>query len=127
MKLCPCGLKQPYDECCGQYIDDKSTPQTVEQLMRSRYTAYTQANIEYIKKTMVGCGLARFNEEEAYLWAKECDWLGLEVLSATDANVFSTDAWVEFVASYKLKGKSETLREQSHFLKIEGKWFYELL
>ena len=70
MSLCPCGSQHLYDSCCGLYLDKKQKPQTPEQLMRSRYTAYSVANIDYIKNTMQGNPLIGFNEQEAEKWAK---------------------------------------------------------
>ena len=37
--------------------------------MRSRYTAYTEANIGYIQRTMKAPALSRFNAESAKVWA----------------------------------------------------------
>src|SRR5262249_12642121 len=48
---CPCQSGQNLDQCCGPFIAGEAFPETAEQLMRSRYTAYTQANLGYIKKT----------------------------------------------------------------------------
>ncbi len=50
MKPCPCGSKVDYLGCCGQYIDYSTHPKTPEALMRSRFTAYSLADIAYIKK-----------------------------------------------------------------------------
>ncbi|HVL75240.1 MAG TPA: YchJ family metal-binding protein, partial [Noviherbaspirillum sp.] len=39
-KPCPCG-GQNYETCCARYIEGEALAQTAEQLMRSRYSAYT--------------------------------------------------------------------------------------
>lgn len=54
MNDCPCGSKISYSSCCGLYHSAKAIAPTPEALMRSRYTAYTQANFDYIKATMRG-------------------------------------------------------------------------
>ena len=51
---CPCGSGKPLSACCGPYLEGKEDPPTPEALMRSRYTAYTQGNLDYIEKTMKG-------------------------------------------------------------------------
>jgi len=50
-KRCPCGSGHAYSACCGRFIDQGLLPQTAEQLMRSRYTAFTQANEPYLLAT----------------------------------------------------------------------------
>ncbi len=47
---CPCHSLKPYEKCCKTFINEVVFPQSPEQLMRSRYTAYTQANMDYIEK-----------------------------------------------------------------------------
>jgi SEC-C motif-containing protein len=50
---CPCGSDKSQETCCDPFITGKALPNTAEKLMRSRYTAYTRADIDYLKKTMV--------------------------------------------------------------------------
>jgi SEC-C motif-containing protein len=47
-KLCPCGSGNSYDECCELIISAKKDAATCLELMRSRYTAFTLANIDYL-------------------------------------------------------------------------------
>ncbi len=52
--LCQSGLS--YGQCCGRFLkaadkNDTSVPQTAEQLMRSRYTAYVLGNSLYLLNT----------------------------------------------------------------------------
>ena len=61
MTTCPCGSKKNYADCCQPFIELKKIPETPEQLMRSRYTAYTQANMDYIVRTMRGKAAADFD------------------------------------------------------------------
>ena len=84
MMLCPCGSQKFYIACCGRYLDAGQIPSTPEALMRSRYTAYTQANIDYIQKTMRGKAAQNYNAEETRIWAQKADWQKLEVVKASD-------------------------------------------
>ena len=119
---CPCGSKKPFKYCCGQYISGKSLPETPEALMRSRYTAYTKANIQYIQDTMRGPAAEGFNPAEARAWAKSAQWKGLTVVNShmeTD-----TKGFVEFIARYRTNQEDQEIRENSEFHYIDGRWYY---
>ena len=45
---CPCGSGKAYAVCCGRFIDQGALPETAEQLMRSRYTAFSLVNEPYL-------------------------------------------------------------------------------
>lgn len=123
MSLCPCGSTQDYLACCGLYISGQQIPRTAEALMRSRYTAYTMANIDYIKKTMRGKPLLHFNSVEAANWAKSVHWLGLKIIK-TDCDPKKRAGLVEFIATYINKNTICTLHEISQFRYIDNCWFY---
>jgi len=42
---CPCGSDLQYNDCCLPVIQGERTPATAEELMRARYTAYTQVEM----------------------------------------------------------------------------------
>jgi SEC-C motif-containing protein len=124
MKQCPCGSNLSYSLCCDSYINGQDTPKTPEALMRSRYTAYTLADIDYIKKTMRGKSAIGFNEEEAKQWAQSVYWLELNLIKtiphATDASI----GYVEFAAKYLDKNVIRIIHEISEFHHIDDIWFY---
>ncbi|CAM4394028.1 MAG: hypothetical protein LEGION0403_FIIPPAGN_00781 [Legionella sp.] len=122
MTHCPCGTQKTYEQCCGLYLEKKQLPQTPEQLMRSRYTAYSLANIDYIKNTMKGQMLVGFNSIEAEQWANSVTWLGLEVLSAEPPD--SDTGFVEFCARLMDHGQAKVIHELSEFHREDGSWFY---
>lgn len=124
MSQCPCGSMMDYLACCGMYLSGKVTPQTPEALMRSRYTAYTNAMIDYIKKTMKGKALLGFNEVQAKQWASSVQWIGLNVIGTHRDKTDEHIGFVEFMATYSDKGVIETIHEISQFQWIEGAWFY---
>lgn len=62
---CPCKSGKRYADCCEPFITRINLPETPEQLMRSRYTAYSQANIDYIMGTMKGEASVRLSVEYA--------------------------------------------------------------
>ena len=118
---CPCGLKASYHDCCGRFIEGDQLPETAEQLMRSRYTAYSQANVDYIAKTMRGAALKDFNPEQAKAWAEQVQWLGLTV---TDRQSQGDCATVTFIARCFMGDQRQNIIEKSEFQKIEDRWYY---
>ena len=69
MSLCICGSGKNNVDCCAQYIGGEKLPLDPESLMRSRYTAYANANIAYIAATMRGAALVGFDPKSALQWA----------------------------------------------------------
>ena len=81
MLPCPCGLGPSLVACCGMYLSHQIQPATPEALMRARYSAYTLANLCYIKETMRGKPLNDFDEQSAEGWSRSVLWLGLQILN----------------------------------------------
>ena len=121
MTLCPCGSKQEFSACCKPYLDAEKTPATPEALMRSRYTAYTQANIDYIKKTMRGKAALGFNDIEASRWASRVIWIKLDVIRAYHEKDID---FVEFSAVFIEGNNLNSLHELSEFIYENDCWYY---
>lgn len=122
MPLCPCNSKNNYAECCGLYLDNKKIPATPEQLMRSRYSAYSLANIEYITKTMKGKPLVSFNTEEVKKQLQGVTWVGLKVIQSYIET--PEKGFVEFIASFIERNQLKEIHELSEFHQENGVWFY---
>ena len=118
---CKCGSNKDYSDCCGIYIDGLKLPETPEQLMRSRYTAYATANIDYIVKTMQGKPLEGYDRQDAALWAQKVVWQKLEVLNST---IQKDKGFVEFKAYYNDASQDIVLHENSEFERKNGQWYY---
>jgi SEC-C motif-containing protein len=116
---CPCGIKVEYALCCGRYLDGGETPQTAEQLMRSRYCGFALCDEPYLLSTWhpdTRPSNVRLDERQR--------WLGLSI-RATEAGGPDDDiGFVEFVARFKVDGKGHRLHENSRFEKIDGRWYY---
>jgi SEC-C motif-containing protein len=115
--VCPCG-DGLYAQCCSRFIDRAEVPQTAEQLMRSRYTAYTLSDEKYLQATWYERSrpASRLAAEDEKL-----KWIGLEVRKHQQTG---DEATVEFVARYKIGGRAERLHEVSRFIREDGRWFY---
>lgn len=118
---CPCGTAKAYLDCCGIFISNQKEPSTPEELMRSRYTAYHQADIDYIIRTMKSPAADNFDAEDAREWAKKISWTKLEIIKTQQD---SNKGIVEFRAHYSLDGKKNLLHEISKFNFENGKWYY---
>lgn len=92
--------------------------------MRSRYVAYTQANIDYIAATHDEATRGELDLDIARRWAEGSDWLGLEIVSTEAGQPDDEQGFVEFKASYRVDGKRQLHHEVSEFVKRDGVWFY---
>lgn len=89
--------------------------------MRSRYTAYTQANISYIAKTMKSPAADDFDPADVRAWARSIKWLRLEVLNSA---IHGTDGEVEFRVYYSQKNQMQIMHEKSKFKLEDNQWYY---
>ncbi len=118
---CPCGSGRDYAACCGRYIEGGRLPDTAEQLMRSRYTAYVLARQDYLQQTW------HASTRPADLGVAVTDavkWLGLQIKRTQAGGAGDSEGLVEFVARYKVGGKAERLHEASRFVRENGRWLY---
>jgi SEC-C motif domain protein len=115
---CPCDSGLSYEKCCQPYHHGISAP-SAEALMRSRYTAYVFGLEDYLLATW------HVNTRPVSLHLtddKHTKWIGLQVKDCQ--TLTESSATVEFIARYKMNGKSERLHEVSLFEKIDQKWVY---
>ncbi len=121
--LCPCGSTSQFESCCGPFLARKALPETAEKLMRSRYTAYTKAEVSYLKETTDDT--ENFDEAATEKWAKEAKWKGLKILDAKLGSAADTKGIVEFIATYEQDGEGIDHHEVSCFRKTkEGRWLF---
>jgi SEC-C motif-containing protein len=121
---CPCGTQKTLGECCGPFLDGQSLPQTAEELMRSRYSAYKLQKIDYLRETLWPKYQAGFDHFGVSRWAAENHWTGLKVLSSEKGETADRQGTVLFEASYLSGGMLQVHRELSLFRKKSGRWYY---
>lgn len=115
---CYCDSKREFDECCGVFLTQKEMPSTPLELMRSRYSAYASADVEYILKTTTKQSRYENEVEPLREFCKNVTWLGLEIVDAKE-NV------VEFKAYYRDTDGIKMQHERSTFVLEDGVWLYD--
>lgn len=123
MNLCPCQSQRPYAECCQPYHTQQRHPETAEQLMRSRYTAYVLQHIDYIIQTTVPAQQPLLDAHAIAQWSKNAQWLGLTVHRHIP-KISPQHAQVEFTAHFAEHGQTQQHRELSAFVRIDGAWYF---
>lgn len=120
MTSCPCGSGQNINACCGPLLAGAPAG-SPEALMRSRYSAFTQANALYLEETLAPEARQDYDRAETETWIKEAKWHGLDVRGSSEDG---DNGNVEFVARYTLRGKPFAHHEMASFRKLDGRWLY---
>ena len=123
-KNCPCGKNLTIENCCGAIIKGEREAITAEELMRSRYTAFTKGNGDYLMSSHSVNTRELKDKKGLENWAKSVTWLHLDVLNATDGKAGDTKGTVEFKAFFVDHGKMDVIHENSLFARENGKWVY---
>jgi SEC-C motif-containing protein len=92
--------------------------------MRSRYTAYTRAQIDYVTETHDPSTRERHDAEQARAWAEGSEWLGLEILSTEAGGPGDDSGKVEFIARFRNDDGEQAHHELSTFTKRDGTWYF---
>lgn len=121
---CPCGQPVPFDDCCGRFIAGSATPETAEQLMRSRYAAFVTHAIDYIIATHHPDTRGEVERGEVERFSHDSDWLGLEILATAEGQAGDDQGFVEFVARYRRNGDECLHHERSLFRRHQGRWHF---
>src|SRR5689334_8182793 len=97
---CYCCSEREFEDCCAPFIKGFAKPATALELMRSRYTAYATARIEYILQTTHPSMRRLHKPEEIEQWARSSRWQRLEILSTADGKAKDKRGKVEFKAYF---------------------------
>nr|WP_222427002.1 YchJ family protein [Hyella patelloides] len=109
--------------CCGKYLSGKEYPATAEQLMKSRYTAFCEGNIDYLIATLHPNKRQENDRQELTKTINNTTWLGLTIVDINQGKKNDKIGYVEFMAVFKTT-EPQQLHERSRFFKVDGKWFY---
>lgn len=106
------------------YIEKGIQAPSAEALMRARYTAYTLHNADFIVNSHNPSDRENLSREEILSWAKNSEWLGLEILSASKGKEADSSGIVEFKAHYMQNRARYTHHEKALFDKVDGIWYF---
>jgi len=120
---CPCGSGEGFGACCQPYLVGDGVAPTAEALMRSRYTAYYQGNIDYL--IITHHPTQRYGGQRAAITQSVAitTWLGLRVLATEAGQATDRRGVVEFVAYYA-DPRPGQIHERSRFVRQKERWFY---
>lgn len=116
---CPCGSGQRYAHCCGPHHRGVTRPDTVEALLRSRYSAFVEADGDYLYRTWH----PRTRPEDLMIDPRIV-WTGLEVQEVVDGGPDDEHGWATFLATCDTGGREQQIHERSTFARRGGRWVY---
>lgn len=122
--LCPCKSRESYAKCCMPYHYGRAQPETAEQLMRSRYSAYFFRLTDYLVTT------THPDQRQPDLKARieatihEVNWQFLTIVSSSKGTKDDKVGKVKFIADYFVGNESHQLHEHSRFKRFKGRWKY---
>mgnify|MGYP003600336101 FL=1 len=119
---CPCG-QGTYAQCCQPLHLGQAKALTAIQLMRSRYSAFAQHEMDYIQKTTAVGQQAALDMVAIANWSKSNQWLKLEIVQSNE-KLDKTHAQVEFKAHYHDGQQAQEHHEISHFVKQNELWYF---
>ena len=114
---CYCCSSLAFADCCHPFVTQSKHPETAEQLMRSRFTAYVLANFTYVLNTYSSEKQIGLSTEGLKESAGDAVWFALKVANS------SADT-VEFTAYFFENKGLYQLHETSTFVKEGSLWRY---
>lgn len=116
---CPCLSGLPYDECCGRFHRGEATASTAEQLMRSRFSAFAVGDADYLVASWHPSTRPRSLDLDADL-----RWYRLDIIGTRAGGPLDIEGSVEFEAHYRSPAGAGSQREDSSFVREDGRWYY---
>jgi len=124
ISLCPCKSRLAYEECCLPFHHGRAQPETAEQLMRSRYSAYFFRRVEYLVETTHPDTKSPTLYDEVSESIHGANWSNLTIVDAARGGVKDRKGVVEFIAEFYIGSDKHELRERSKFKRFKGRWKY---
>jgi len=121
---CCCGREVGFADCCGAILSGRVPAVTAEQLMRARYSAYVQGQIDFLGTSLVARDRGGFDAEGARSWSRKAVWEGLEILATERGGADDADGIVEFAARYAIDDVAQVHHERARFEREDGAWCY---
>lgn len=120
---CPCGSGESYAVCCQVAHADIKQVITAEQLMRSRYSAFVLAKVDYLNLSQTS-KMTKTEKRELKSWTKSVQWQKLALKSIEKGTANDTSGKVAFEAFFLENGQPNSIAENSDFIKEDDIWKY---
>ena len=124
---CPCG-GQRYATCCEPFHLGTARPETAEQLMRSRYSAFSRNLIDYLIETHPSPEPMAERRQALKASNRGVRWTRLRISASEAGGSADLSGTVTFEAHYRQSGQTHVLRECSRFGRegeeLVGRWLY---
>lgn len=122
--LCPCKSRMTYAVCCRPFHTGTARPETAEQLMRSRFSAYFFRMVDYLVSTTHPDTREPGLKQELEKTIHQVNWSFLNIIDVSKGGPDDKVGKVEFIASYYLNDEPHELHERSRFRRHKGAWKY---
>jgi len=122
---CPCGSDLTYADCCEPIIKGERPAATAEELMRARYTAYTQVEMDFLQASLHPDHQGDNDPDGSRDWAENSEWHSLEIVETRDGGPDDDNGKVEFMASYTHQEQQQIYHEVAEFERVEGQWYFK--
>ncbi|MBV1916210.1 MAG: hypothetical protein KUG72_12540 [Pseudomonadales bacterium] len=119
-KNCLCDSGLLFEQCCQPLLNETRLATSALALMRSRYSAYVLADEGYLLKTWH----SDTRPQQLELDQNQQQWRRLKIVDTELGTPDDETGMVEFIATFKLNGRAEHLRERSRFSRENGQWVY---
>lgn len=121
---CPCGHSKKYMDCCGAMHHGLRETSSAQELMRSRYTAFTLGLGDYLMHSWYSEKRPMEQKVAIEKWAKSVTWKGLNILEYTKGGSEDAEGSVQFEAHFEEGGELDCIQENSGFVREKGRWVY---
>lgn len=117
---CYCGSGETLVDCCKKVQGNGAA--TPEELMRSRFSAYVESDVDYLLKTTHADGIEPNMRVELDYACATNRWIFLRVVDTPRPS--RNEGVVEFVAYCQQGDEIGELHERSKFKKVNDSWVY---
>jgi len=97
---------------------------TCQELMRSRYVAFTLADVDYLMQSHHSKTRPIKEYNQIKKWAESVQWMGLVIVNTQSGGLYDTIGYVEFRAMYLEDGQMQEIHENSLFERENQRWVY---
>jgi len=123
MNPCPCGSELEYNTCCQPIISGEKLAKTPEEVMRSRYSAFSEIELDYLKESLHPDHRNDYDEESVRSWSVNSEWEKLEIVNS-EINEDGITGNVEFIAHFSQNDQQVVHHELATFEKMDDKWYF---